>query len=186
MSVSAFLLKIMAFDTADIQRNTRRLLKNIKGINKAARECMEENGMELLALNRDQMLYGRDNRGSLLAPEYMQDPYFDTPAKAKAYAEMKRRREAEHRSLITHQKLYPAKPSDTPNLRVTGALQDNMYVRVTGSGVEIASNWLHASEVSAKYKNRIFGLSPESKDAFWETTLCDHLERHLENGVQLY
>ena len=50
---------------------------------------IEEYGDELVDLNRDQMLLGRNAEGEVLTPSYLEDPYFPTQEAAQAYASMK-------------------------------------------------------------------------------------------------
>lgn len=175
MAVSAFLLKIMAFDTADIQRNTRQLLKNIKGINKAARECMEANDGALAQLVRDQLLSGRSSTGELIYPAY----------RSKEYILYKNEREGHFQSLIVNKGLFPARPPETPNLYLSGDLQRGIRVSVRGSMAYATSSDSKYRKIVGKY-GKVFGFTDKAIMRFWETTLCDHLEKHLENGVQLY
>lgn len=50
---------------------------------------VDEYGYELLELNKDQMLLGRNAEGEEFEPTYLNDPYFKSPAAAQAYAAMK-------------------------------------------------------------------------------------------------
>lgn len=44
---------------------------------------VDEYGYELLELNKDQMLLGRNTDGELLTPGYLEDPYFGHRRKPK-------------------------------------------------------------------------------------------------------
>jgi hypothetical protein len=121
----------------------------------------------LLDINRDQMLQGRDADGNLLAPTYTNDPYFKTPEAAGRYSKMKYILEVVHRNRIRNAELYGEKPTDVPNLIVTGPFQNNMFIRVTKSSYEIGSTYGDANDINSKYKNRVFGIAPRYKAYYW-------------------
>jgi hypothetical protein len=125
----------------------------------------------LLNMNRDQMLQGRDADGNLFAPTYTNDPYFETPDQAARYSKMKYLLEVKHRSRMQGVGLYGEKPTDVPNLIVTGPFQDGMFIRVTKEAYEIGSTYEDADDINAKYKNRAFGIAPLYKAFYWTNYL---------------
>lgn len=133
----------------------------------------------LLSLNRDQMLLGRNAEGSILTPGYLEDPYFDAPAQAEAYARMKYRLEAEHKARIENPSIYPDKGRNTPNLIVTGPFQDNMFILTEGDSFEIGSTYSDSHDIETKYNDLVFGIAPESKEFFWKYYLHPALQKLL-------
>ena len=134
---------------------------------------------EILSLNKDQMLLGRNVKGELLGPDYLNDPYFETPEEAETYARMKYVLEGTHKARIEHALNYPDKPRNTPNLIVTGPFQDSMYVSTDSEGFTIGSNYEEAGAIETKYDRLVFGLAPLSKEYFYETYLIRAIRKHL-------
>jgi hypothetical protein len=121
----------------------------------------------ILDLNRDQLLQGRDADGNLLSPTYTNDPYFKTREAAGRYAKMKYNWEEAHRQRMSYAELYGEKPADVPNLIVTGPFQDSMFVQTSMDSYTIDSMYKDADDISAKYKNRVYGLAPKSKEFYY-------------------
>jgi hypothetical protein len=148
----------------------------------------------LLDMNRDQLLYGRNTEGELLTPGYLDDPYFNTEeAKkrgdtAQGWYDMKVALEDEHRdkrkSLESRYyfkvQLFPDKPSNTPNLFISGRwFYNNLFINVNQSGHSyfIDSEGLSGIERGQKLKNvprkiarkygyKVYGVAPQSGDFF--------------------
>jgi hypothetical protein len=127
----------------------------------------------ILDLNKDQLLQGRDADGELLSPTYTGDPYFETPEagkfykNARGYLRMKQLLEAAHRGRIGIVELYGEKPADVPNLIITGPYHDSMFIRVTGDTFTIDATYEDADDINAKYKGRVYGVAPKSRDYYW-------------------
>lgn len=138
----------------------------------------------LLSLNRDQMLLGRNTEGEILTPSYLNDPYFDNKLQAQIYAAMKYSLESQHKSRIENPTLYPDKDRNTPNLIVTGTFQDNMFVFPEGDSFLIGSTYSEAGDIERKYRNLVFGLSPESKDFFYENYIYPELVKLLNRKLK--
>lgn len=134
---------------------------------------------DILSLNKDQMLLGRDNEGIPFSPSYLQDPYFKNQEAAQAYARMKYALESHHNSLMWVTDLYPHKDRDIPNLIVSGTFQGAMFI-TTGSGkYTIGSRYEDASDINAKYNNKVFGLAPEAKNYLYRHFIFQILLKNL-------
>jgi hypothetical protein len=121
----------------------------------------------ILDLNKDQLLQGRNADGELLSPTYTNDPYFETPDAADRYFRMKRALEGHHRARMRYVELYGEKPIDVPNLIVTGPFQDSMFIRTTRTFYVINSMYQDANEINEKYKGRVFGLAPKTREFYY-------------------
>jgi hypothetical protein len=121
----------------------------------------------LLDLNRDQLLQGRDADGKLLSPTYTNDPYFSTPERGESYSKMKHLMKVEHRSRMTYAELYGEKPTDVPNLIITGPFHAGFFIRTSRDSYTIGSGYRDAAEISAKYHDRVYGLAPKSKEFYY-------------------
>ncbi|MDR0575644.1 MAG: hypothetical protein LBG96_16755 [Tannerella sp.] len=151
----------------------------------------------ILALNRDQMLYGRDADGKPLRPVYLQDPYFEELAEylsqtvlryhnkkpdpkklAQNYRKKKIGLEQKHNSFrrFAWMQLFPEKDSETPNLIVTGPFQGKMFIQVSHDSYTLGSSYAEASDISAKYHGRVFGLALRSKEFYYYNWIRPALE----------
>lgn len=139
-------------------------------------------GHELVDLNRAQLLYGRNTDEQLLTPTYLNDPYFKTKGEAQAYYRMKKGLEAAHKAEIKYRLNYPDKPSDTPNLIVNGVLVHNpMHIERVGDDefmISISNPELE-NDLNRKYNNRVFGLTPLSKEFWWNHRLRQELYDYI-------
>ena len=59
--------------------------------------CVQNWYYEILDLNRDQLLLGRNTDGELLTPTYLADPYFKSKEQAQDYFNCKQSMEQSHR-----------------------------------------------------------------------------------------
>jgi hypothetical protein len=140
----------------------------------------------ILALNRDQMLYGRDALGNVLKPDYLDDPYFqkfkDPLKKAVQYKKMKIALEDLHYNRIGFQsiQLFPDKSPDTPNLLVNGNwFMNYLFINISKEGYEVSSTGQVTSDIEQKY-GKVFGLAPASKTYYWNGFLRRALLEHYE------
>lgn len=137
------------------------------------------NSEELVSLNRDQMLYGRDAEGNEFTPSYLNDPYFKTPEKAKKYAEYKEKLLDRHNALIEHPGLFPEKNLNTPNLIVTGPFQDALYIDTGEKTYTIGSKYSQGSAINDKYNNKVFGHSDAAKNYFFNYYIRTYLLKKI-------
>lgn len=151
----------------DIINRLESIRKNINSVPEIVSKVVEDNKDVILSLNRDQMLLGRDTEGEVLSPSYLQDPYFKSQEAAQAYARMKYALESQHNSYIWNPQLYPDKDRNTPNLIVRGDFQNAMFITANKTSYTIGSTYIDSPAINSKYKNRIFGLAPKSKEYFY-------------------
>ncbi len=119
----------------------------------------------ILDLNKDQLLYGRNSKGEELTPDYLSDPYFETPAAAHTYAAMKYRLENLHKGRMHYigVQLFPDKKKNTPNLLVSGNwFFNHMFISVSKDSFTIGSTGQAAPDIEQKYGAKIYGLAPQS------------------------
>ena len=128
---------------------------------------VQQTSTVLMDLNRDQLLQGRDAEGNLLSPNYMDDPYFKTREAAGNYSKMKYKKEVEHRNRIAYIELFGEKPTDVPNLLVTGNwFFNHFFIKVTKDAYEIGSTGIAATDIERKYP-KVYGLAPLSKEFYY-------------------
>ena len=160
----------------DLRKRIKRVQKNLTHIGDKIGEVVESRKDVILSLNRDQMLLGRDAEGKVLTPSYIDDPYFKTKRHADMYRHMKYKLESEHRARIEHPSLYPDKDKNTPNLIVTGVFQSGMFINVGSGTFTIGSTYKDSNDIESKYRGLVFGLSPESKEYFYNHYLKERLK----------
>ena len=155
------------------------LSSRIDNIGTELGKIVSENKGVLLNLNRDQLLSGRNNEGELLGPTYLNDPYFLTREAAESYSKMKYRLESEHRSMLLFPQIYPSKPKDVPNLIVTGAFQNTMFIRTSADSFEIDATYKEARDINQKYDNKVYGIAPPSVDYFFRQYIKERLKNFI-------
>lgn len=154
--------------------------------------CVQNWYYEILDLNRDQLLLGRNTDGELLSPTYQNDPYFRTSAQAQSYARFKRALERFHRMRLTFPLNYPDKPADTPNLIIRGNFQDGMYIKFDAESFTIGSRPLapmtitDAADIERKYNRKVFGLAPLSVEFWWNHRLRQELSDYINFRKDYY
>lgn len=157
-----------------------RIQEKISNVPEVVDKIVDTDKDVLLSLNRDQMLLGRNTEGNPFTPGYLNDPYFNNKKQAEAYANMKYRLESEHNARIENPTLYPDKDKNTPNLIVTGPFQDNMFILAEGKSFLIGSTYPESDDIEQKYKDLVFGISPESKLFFYKTYIHPALIKLLQ------
>jgi hypothetical protein len=178
----------MAIRLSDISNNINDIRRFIAdgGIYDVASKVAGDNKGELLDLNRDQLLSGRNINNTLLSPTYLDDDYFNTPeAKrkgqtAKNYARAKSLLLAGHNARIKHNGLYPAKPENVPNLIVTGPFQDGMFINVTDRVYYVGSSYDDSGDIQAKYSYLVFGFAPPSVVYFYNKYIFPEVKKILK------
>jgi hypothetical protein len=141
----------------------------------AVAETVQRTSDVLLDLNKDQLLAGRDADGNVLNTGYLQDPYFLTQKMAMSYLRKKIRLDGAHRERISFPgaHLFPEKHVNTPNLIITGAFQDSMFIKTTKDSYSIGATYEDADAISAKYNHRIYGEAPQSKTFYYFNYIRD-------------
>jgi hypothetical protein len=128
----------------------------------------------LLSLNEDQLLYGRDAKGDVLTPGYMDDPYFKGSLKrASNYMNKKKEREDEHwnRIRFIDAKLFTDKSPGTPNLLVNGnRFMNHLFINLDKDKYTIGSTGIAAGDIQRKYESYghpVYGLAPVSVEYYY-------------------
>jgi hypothetical protein len=146
----------------------------------------------LLSLNEDQLLYGRDAKGNVLTPDYMDDPYFEGDLKAAArYKRKKEKYEDIHwgRIRFTEAKLFPDKNGSTPNLLINGnRFMNHLFINTNRESYGIASSGIVAGDIERKYAaygHPVYGLAPVSAEYYYFGYLRPNaIVRHFNECMQ--
>lgn len=163
----------------DFKKRIEKMIDRLNTVPEVVELVVRDQQDTLVSLNKDQMLLGRNTDGKVLTPDYLSDPYFKTREEALFYARMKYRLESQHNARISHPLNYPNKGRNTPNLIVTGPFQDAMRIRLTSDAFFIDSGYNESKEIERKYQHKVFGLSPESREYFYEKYIKPKIKKHL-------
>ncbi len=151
---------------ATIRSYTRKFKKNLDSVYDISSKELSKRREEVLSLQKDQILFGRDRFGVAFTPSYTDDPYFKSRAQALAYLNMKKKLSSTHDSKIKNKNLYPKKGENTPNLQVSGVLFFNdISASIQGDKITFRGGVLEG-ELESKYGG-VLGLSQESKAILW-------------------
>lgn len=117
---------------------------NLKKLNipKLFEEIMEEQEQEILDLNRDQLLKGRNIKNQKIKPKYKSDQY----AKKKA-------------------KKNPKPGLGTPDLKLSGDFQDSFFLKKKGKNYLFDAKVPYKQYIIPKY-NDVLGLSDKGEKEF--------------------
>jgi len=158
------------------------LIRNLSTLNLLAmvERILQRHEPELLELQKDQLYAGLDSRGQLLKPSYSQDPYFKNPGAGSRYAAWK-----QSRTPRADSSLFPTKPTDTPNLIITGTLfYHRLFVEVGGGNLMIDANSPIMAKLDSKYGNLLLGLNDIARTyvatEFLFIELQDMVYKHLK------
>ena len=163
-----------------ISEYTRKYKERLDSLGDVISKELSNRQYDLLDLQKDQLLFGRDRQGDILTPTYTDDPYFKTRKQAEYYRDKKRKLQGAHDAMIKNKKLYPKKGDNTPNLIVTGTLfHDTITLSVGGDRVIINSGGV-GSDIERKYGD-VLGMSPESKVIIWNKYLRKAILRRMKN-----
>ena len=163
-----------------ISEYTRKYKERLDSLDNVITKELANRQYDLLDLQKDQLLFGRDRQGDILTPTYTDDPYFKSRKQAEYYRDKKRKLQGAHDAKIKNKKLYPKKGDNTPNLIVTGTLfHDTITLSVGGDRVIINSGGV-GSDIERKYGD-VLGMSPESKVIIWNKYLRKAILRRMKN-----
>lgn len=163
-----------------ISEYTRKYKERLDSLGDVISKELSNRQYDLLDLQKDQLLFGRDRQGDILTPTYTDDPYFKSRKQAEYYRDKKRKLQGAHDAMIKNKKLYPKKGDNTPNLIVTGTLfHDTITLSVGGDRVIINSGGV-GSDIERKYGD-VLGMSPESKVIIWNKYLRKAILRRMKN-----
>ena len=121
------------------------------GLGKIAFDWLEQNEDYLISTNQEQMYSGKTAEDVPITPTYSQDPYFDNPIEALAYAKYK--------DAWSH----PDRDWDTPNLFINGNWYYKHIKVVRFKPVEMVFSVRHpmGREIWAKYPTTL-GITPDN------------------------
>lgn len=111
---------------------------------------------ELADANRFQLSEGKDNTGRYL-PRYVDDPYFKSPAQAKAYEDWKA-------------KVSPnrEKPRDVMDFYINGFFYDSINVKIGKGTINFFTDAPFGVDVERKTNFKVLGFNPETRRETWE------------------
>lgn len=119
----------------------------------AAAECLIEHSADVAELQRAQLYDGKTATGADLSPTYFNDPYFKSPAQAKAYSAWKDK--------ITPN---PRRKKGVPNLFIVGAFHHSIdFIPNAIGGWRFQSSFYAAPKMLRKYGTDMFGLNDDFK-----------------------
>lgn len=152
------------------------LQRSLKGfdIRQEVIESLMDTKREIVRLNQNQLLRGRDSLGNYLSPKYSEDPYFKNPGAWERYAKWK-----------AHIDKQTDKPFDVSNLYITGRFHRNFGVEITRSEYSIFSQDANAGKIEAKFTDKIYGMDPESKGIYIGEFFFPDLKRRIETKTGL-
>lgn len=163
---------------AGLQERIKYALNGVKNFENNLGDLVVNNEDMLFDLNWSQILQGRNNEGELFTPTYQNDPYFKTPEGAERYAKFKEGLVSSHNALIIHP-LFTQKPSNTPNLIVTGAFLFSIFITTNKQSFTLGATWHKADDINNKYGGKVFGLSPQAVAFFRKNVLIPELRKTI-------
>lgn len=136
---------------AGVRAVYQKLLAAKEALPVVAENAIDQTKDDLVELNREQMMEGKNKFGQNLTPSYFNDPYFKSAESAKRYSAWKDK--------ITPN---PNRPSGTPNYFINGAYHRSIKATVQGGKIVVDSDFKGASNIESKATG-IYGLSAAFK-----------------------
>jgi len=134
-------------------------------------DVIVENKDELLALNKEQLLEGKNNEGGDM-PSYLNDPYFKSLKSAQAYSDWK--------DEITPN---PKRKKGVMNLFIVGTYHDSIELTIEGLKINYQASFL-GPEIESKHPN-IYGLGPEKRIEYKEKFTLPVFKKKMEKATGL-
>lgn len=135
----------------------RKLQSAKEALPTIAENAINQTKDELLALNKEQMMEGKNKDGQNLSPSYLTDPYFKNPKSAKRYSDWKDK--------ITPN---PNRQSGIPNYYINGRYHNSLKATVQDGKIVVESDFSGAKNIESKAVG-IYGLSVPFKAKYIET-----------------
>jgi len=135
-------------------------------------KIIDSNTQNLVILNIQQLMAGKNRLGDYLTPKITDDPFFKTRKQAEAYAAWKKR-------------MYPFTPYNQPNLRINGYLHSTIDAIRVGNVISFDAMAGFTPAIDAKYNNTAFGLSPVHKELIRQHLIIPELRQqlHIKVGI---
>lgn len=141
-------------------------------------EILDEDKSVLVELQKDQLYSGQNAEGGRLAPSYLNDPYFKSPAAALRYAQFKEKLNQRRGNSI-----FGKKDFEVPNLIVNGKLfYDTIFAQVTDKSLIISAQSSILAKLETKYQF-VLGLNKIAWDFYAEEY---RLGERLRNKITNY
>jgi hypothetical protein len=141
-------------------------------IRKLATDSVVETKETLLALNKEQLLEGKNKYGLDLAPTYLDDPYFKSREAAQRYSDWKDR--------ITPN---PKRKKGVPNLFIVGTYHNSIEATLQGNKLEVTASFSQAKSIENKYTG-LYGLSAPFKQRYIETDVRPLLYNKIRTSLK--
>lgn len=128
---------------------------NLVKVDELASQAMEQRREDIVELNREQMLEGKNKDGSDIAPPYA----FSTVAIKRAKGQQ----------------------ANFVNLRDTGSFQRAMKLIVTRHTYQVTSTDSKTPDLVRKYGDVIFGLTPRNKAIAWSVYIRPQVVQDIKD-----
>jgi len=141
----------------NIQKIARRVSKNI---DKVSEKAIKESTIDMADMNVNQMMNGLNADGDQIG-EY----------RSVNYAAFK-------------QRLNPAPPPMTPDLRLTGSFHSGLFAKYTGNDIIFGSTDRKSNDLATKYGANIFGLTESNQEEIKEGYIFPIITTWLSKELQ--
>lgn len=153
------------------------------GIEDECLKCMDENKNIIRDSIQEQLFSGIDGTDRCLTPTYDNDPYFNEPGpwqnKAQSYKRWKEKITPPISSYLLN---LPPRPTEVPNLFITGTFYDSIRVRKGTAGISVFTDgFIDGPDIQKKYGDNIFSLGSSAKEYFILMHLRPWLERFFND-----
>lgn len=155
------------------------IIKSIaEGFEESCLDCMDKNRNIVEDLIREQLYAGLDSKGYFLNPTYDNDPFFDDDGvwkgRSKDYKKWKEKITPPETSYLLR---LPPRPTNIPNLKITGNFYDSIKASKGNNELQILSSGFDdGSEIIKKYGDNILGVSDTAIEYFNKSYLMPWLE----------
>ena len=148
------------------------MLRRIRAINlvNEVGDIVGQNLDQITALQKKQLMQGKDNKGQLFSPKHSENPFFKTPQAALNYAAWK-------------QKITPETPFDVPNFYINGYYHSSISFAREGQIISAEATASFADKIDQEFNNSVLGLNPDSKSEAWNEIIRGPLVKELAGKI---
>lgn len=127
--------------------------------------------VDVLSIQKEQMMEGKNIFGENIRPLYSENPYFKKPGAAQRYAEWKA-------------KITPnaKRDKDAPNLFINGKFHSSVKSVFGDNEIKVFSDSSLGSKVLSVHKD-VLGLNPEKAGQFAHEKVLPELLKNLRSGL---